>query len=98
MNLSDYVRILVRRGWIMLVLAVLAAGTAYYLSSQQAHVYRATQVVLLQPSRIDLGLTEASRGIIENNVQYINSSLRAQEVISRLNLDMQPQALLGNAT
>ena len=98
MNLGDYVRIVVRRGWLMLLLAVLASGSAYYLSTRQAPIWRATQVVLLQPSRIDLGLTEASKSAIENNIAYIDSSLRAQQVIERLNLDMQPQDLMGNAT
>lgn len=97
MTLGDYIRIFVRRGWIMLLLAVLAAGSAYFLSTRQAPVWRATQVVLLQPSRIDLGLTEASRGVIEQHTAYIDSSLQARQVIERLNLDMQPQDLLANS-
>jgi capsular polysaccharide biosynthesis protein len=98
MNLVDLIRILVRRGWMMLLLAVIAGGSAYYLSTQQAPIYRAVQVVLMEPSRIDLGLTEASRGTIENNIAYINSSIRAGQVIERLRLDMDPQALMGNST
>lgn len=98
MNLGDYVRIIVRRGWIMVLLAVLAAGSAFYLSTQQSEVYRATQVVVLQPSRIDLGLTEASRNILEQHTAIIDSSLVAQQVIERLNLDMLPQSLMGNKT
>jgi len=97
-NLGDYARLLVRRGWILILLAVVAAGGAYYLSTQQAPVYRATQVVILQPSRVDLGLTEASRGVLEQHTAIINSSFYAEEVITRLNLDMLPQALMGNST
>lgn len=98
MNLGDYVRIIVRRGWIMVLLAIVAAGSAFYLSTQQDEVYRATQVVVLQPSRIDLGLTEASRNILEQHTAIIDSSLIAEQVIERLNLDMLPQSLMGNST
>lgn len=98
MQLADYIRIIIRRGWIMLLLAVLAAGTAYFLSSRQAPVYRATQIVLMQPSRMDLGLAEAAIRLIENNVEYLNSTLRAQEIIERKNLDITPQQLKGITT
>ncbi len=98
MQLGDYVRILVRRGWIALLLAALAGGVAYILSSQQQPVYRSTQTVLIQPSRFDLGLAEATNRLLESNVQYLDSTLRAQEVIERLNLDMRPEQLKGITT
>jgi uncharacterized protein involved in exopolysaccharide biosynthesis len=59
MNLIDYGRILLRRGWIMALLAVIAAVSAYVLSSRQTPEYRATQMVLIQPARTDNGLTLA---------------------------------------
>jgi capsular polysaccharide biosynthesis protein len=98
MQLADYVRILVRRGWIMVLLAVLAGAAAYILSSQQQPVFRSTQTVLIQPSRFDLGLAEATNRLLESNVQYLNSSLRAQEIIDRLNLDMRPDQIMGITT
>jgi capsular polysaccharide biosynthesis protein len=98
MQLGDYVRILVRRGWIALLLAVLAGGVAFVLSSQQQAMYRSTQTVLIQPSRFDLGLAEATNRLLESNVQYLDSTLRAQEIIERLSLDMTPQQLKGITT
>lgn len=98
MQLGDYVRIVVRRGWIVILLAAIAAVSAYFLSSQQDPIYRATQIVLIQPSRTDLGLAEATNRLIENNVQYLDSTLRAQEVIEQLRLDMTPQQLKGIST
>jgi capsular polysaccharide biosynthesis protein len=96
MNLIDYGRILVRRGWIMLLLAALAAGGSYFLSARQAPVYRSIQKVLIQPARIDLSLTESSRSLLNNLREYLHSSLRAAEVIDTLKLDMTPLDLLGN--
>ncbi len=98
MNLTEYGRILLRRGWIMLLLAVLAAGSAYVASARQDPVYRATQVMLVQPSRNDLGLTEATNRLMRQYVAYLDSTLRAQEVIDRLNLDLLPEQLKGIAT
>lgn len=98
MQLGDYLRIFIRRGWIAILLAVLAGAAAYVLSSQQQAVYRSTQTVLIQPSRFDLGLAEATNRLLESNVQYLDSSLRAQTIIERLNLDMTPQQLKGITT
>jgi capsular polysaccharide biosynthesis protein len=93
MSLIDYGRILVRRGWIALLLAVIAAGSAYFFGSQQTPIYRATQRVLVQPIRADLGLTEAANRLLANYAAYLDSELRAAEVIEDLQLDMTPGQL-----
>ena len=98
MKLTEYVRILVRRGWIMVLLAAIAAGSAYTLSKGQTPIYRATQLVLVQPSRTDFGLAEASRSLLEPLVVYLNSEIIAGEIIEELQLDMTPGQLKGNAT
>jgi capsular polysaccharide biosynthesis protein len=97
MNLIDYIRILVRRGWIIVLLAVIAAGSAYFLSARQAPIYKSTQKVLILPSRADLSLTESTKGIMNSYVQYLDSEYVAQEVINKLQLDMTAAALKGNA-
>lgn len=98
MNLMDYGRILLRRGWIMLLLAVIAAASAYFLSTQQQAVYRSTQKVLMQPSRADLGLTEASKTLLGNHVAYLDSQFVAQQVIDSLRLDMTAADLKSKVT
>ena len=97
MALTDYVRILVRRGWIMLILAGLAGGAAFLISRGQTPVYRSTQLVLIQPSRADLGLAEASVRLVTPLTVYLNSRERAQDIIETLRLDMTPDELLGNS-
>ena len=96
MNLIDYGRILVRRGWIIILLAVIAAGGAYFLSTRQTPTYRSIQKVLIQPARIDLSLTESSKALLSSLSEYLNSSYRAAEVIDELKLDMTPTQLLRN--
>lgn len=97
MALTDYVRILVRRGWIMLILAALAGGAAFLISRGQTPVYRSTQLVLIQPSRADLGLAEASVRLVTPLTVYLNSRERAQDIIETLRLDMTPDELLGKS-
>ena len=98
MNLLDYGRILIRRGWIMILLAVITAAAAFLFSRTQTPVYRSTQQILMVPSRSDLGLTEATTRILNNHVAYLRSELRAAEVIDRLQLDMIPGELLSDVT
>lgn len=88
MNLIDYGRLLLRRGWIILLLAVIAAASAYFISTQQTTIWRATQRVLVQPIRADLSLTESAKSLLEQYAAYLNSELRAQQVIDNLQLDM----------
>lgn len=98
MNLVDYGTILVRRGWMIILLAVIAAGAAFLFSRQLEPIYRATQKVLIVPSRSDFGLTQAAIQILNNHVAYLDSSLRAAQVIDRLQLDMTPAQLRSDVT
>lgn len=95
MSLIDYGRILLRRGWIMLLLAGVAAVSAYVLSSQQIEQFRATQYVLMQPSRSDLGLADGLLRQMNSYQVYLYSTERAQEVIDALQLDMLKHDLLS---
>jgi len=98
MNLVDYGRILIRRGWIMILLGAITAGAAFLFSRQIEPIYRATQKVLIIPSRSDFGLTEAARQILNSHVQYLDSSLRAAEVIDNLQMDTTPGQLRSDVT
>ena len=95
MNLIDYARIILRRGWIMLLLALIAAGSAYFLSSRQTPQYRAAQVVLIQPARTDNGLTLAIIQLMNSYQVYLKSSEQAQQVIDTLKLDLLADDLLA---
>ncbi|MEO1163472.1 MAG: hypothetical protein AAFV98_06815 [Chloroflexota bacterium] len=98
MNLIDYGRIVIQRGWIAVLLAVITAGAAFTFSQVVTPVYRGSQTVLLVPSRSDLGLTEAALRLINSRQAYLNSTLVAAEIINDLQLDTNPSALLGDTT
>ncbi|MGB7341587.1 MAG: hypothetical protein WBC91_22010 [Phototrophicaceae bacterium] len=98
MNLLDYGRIILRRGWIAILLGIMAAVAAYGFSQVVTPVYRGTQTILLVPVRSDLGLTEAALRLINARRAYLSSSLVAENIINNLQLDMTPNYLLGETT
>ncbi len=98
MNLTYYANVLIRRGWIIVLAAIITAGAAFGLSKVQTPVYRASQRVLLQPARNDYGLTETLRILLRSYVVYLNSDQQASAVIDRLHLDMTPGELRSHAT
>jgi len=98
MNLFDYVRVLISRGWIVVLAVVITSASAYAYSRSQTPEYTASQKALIQPARNDFGLVETLRILLRSYVEYLNTDLRAQEVINRLELDMTPGELRSNAT
>jgi capsular polysaccharide biosynthesis protein len=98
MNLIDYARIILRRGWIAILLAVITATGAYLFSQTVTPEFRATQTILIVPSRSDLGLTEAALRLINSRRTYLDSDLRAASVIDKLHLDYTPGYLRGQTT
>ncbi len=96
MNLTYYVRILIRRGWIIALAAAITAGAAFGFSKLQTPTYRATQYVLLQPARNDYGLTETLRYLLRSYVVFLNTDEQAANAIERLQLDMTPGEVRGH--
>ncbi len=98
MNLFEYGRILIRRGWIVVLAVVITAGAAFVYSKTQTPIYRASQKVLVQPSRNDLGLAETLRIVLRSYVEFLYTDIQAKQVIDRLKLDMTAGDLRSNAT
>ena len=98
MNLLDYVQIVYRRGWIVVLAVVITVAAAYGYSKTQTEVYRASQKVLLSPQRNDLGLSETLRSLMASYVEYLNTDTVAAAVIDELRLDMQPGTLRSNVS
>src|SRR5260221_8137191 len=93
MNLTDYIRILVRRGWIIVIAILLTAGSAFIFSRVQTRVYRTTQIILIKPARADFGLTQSLKQLMGSYVLRLDTDLRADEVIRVLKLEFLPAQL-----
>jgi capsular polysaccharide biosynthesis protein len=59
LELRDYFNILTKRWWLILLVAIGAAGGAYLYSAVQPRVYQARVQIQAYPSRADNGLIEA---------------------------------------
>ncbi len=98
MELRTYLAILRRRGWIILVTALLAAGLAFGVSRVQTKVYRATARISAVPARPDWGLGNSAKDLLRNFVNNIKTHDMANRVISRAQLDMNSYDLLDKVT
>lgn len=99
MQLQAYVRILLRRGWIMLLLAAITAVAAFGFSlivKQRAPLYKSTIEIQVRPARTDFGQAQAAKQLLGSYEAWLYSSYRARDVIDRLQLDMLPRELLGD--
>lgn len=97
MELQDYLRIVRRRGWLIVLLAFLTAGAAFGFSRMQSEVYKSS-VKLLVTARPDFGQTQAAKELVRDFAAWLRSSYRARVVIDELQLDMTPLELLGDVT
>jgi capsular polysaccharide biosynthesis protein len=90
MELRDYARILRRRGWIIVLVAILAAVAAFGFSRTQVKVYQATAKLNVEPARPDWGLSNTLKDLMRSYVERIRSYNMAEKVIRQAQLDMSP--------
>ncbi|MBN1317379.1 MAG: hypothetical protein JXA42_17995 [Anaerolineales bacterium] len=98
MTLQDYVRIIKRRGWIIVLLMLLTAISAFAFSKLQTPIYKSSVEILVQPARADFGLTQSAKWLLRSYVSWINTDTQAQEVIDLLSLDREPGDLRSDVT
>lgn len=96
MEFGEYIAIIRRRGWLILLLAVLTSAAAFGFSKIQTPIYQSSLRMLVQPARTDFGQAQAAKQLLRGYVQWIRSSYRAAKVIDELQLDMTPDQLLGD--
>ena len=83
MEIRDYLSILRKRGWIIIVLAVLAAGVAFGVSQVQTPIYKAKAMVSVVPARPDWGLGNTAKDLLRNFAVNIKTHKTASQVIDR---------------
>lgn len=96
MTIQEYIRILRKRGWIIVVAMVITALLALGVSFLQKEMYRATANVSVVPARADLGLGSTAKDLLRNFAENITTPENAQKVIERAQLDMNPYDFLGH--
>ena len=66
MELREYWNIVRKRGWILLVVAVVAAVAALGVSLIISETYKATIQLSVNPARADWGLSQATKDLLRN--------------------------------
>lgn len=96
MDLREYGRVLIRRGWIVVVVAIVGALGALLFSRLQTPIYRSTITLSAVPSRpSDYGQSLAIKNLLRLYGQQMQTKSIAQGVIDKLQLDIPPEKFLG---
>src|SRR5581483_6598912 len=96
MDLREYARVLLRRGWIVAVVALVGALGAFAFSRIQTPVYRSTITLSAVPSRpSDYGQSMAIKNLLLLYGSQIRTKTIAQQVIDQLQLDIAPEKFLS---
>ena len=96
MEFREYWNIAKKRGWIILLVAVVAAVAALGVSKIMPEIYRASIQLSVNPARADWGLSQATKDLLRNYVLNITSHTMTQKAIDRAQLDMSTYDFLAN--
>jgi len=96
MEINDYIRILRKRGYIIILVAIIAGASAYAVSKMQTPIYSATVKLSVVPARAtDWGSSNSLKDLLRNYAENITTHGMAAEVIDREQLDMDTGSLLS---
>jgi capsular polysaccharide biosynthesis protein len=96
MEINDYLRILRKRGWIIVVVAAIAAISTYGFSKMQTPIYSASVKLSVVPARAtDWGSSNSLKDLLRNYAENIRTHTMAAKVIDRAQLDMDTTTFLG---
>lgn len=87
MAFREYVGIIVRRGWIVAVLAVLAAGAAYVVGKRQTPIYEASVHLVVRPARADADLGQSIAAMLRSLANDIPTHQFTQRAIERAQIE-----------
>lgn len=96
MTMLEVFSLLRRRGWIIVILAVLTAASAYVFSVLQTEVWQSSVRILVEPARPDFGLTQSAKTVLRSYVQWLRTETNAQIIINELQLDRTAESLLSD--
>lgn len=95
MEIKTYLRILRKRGWIILLTALIAGAAAFGFSRLQEPIYRSRILVSVLPARADWGLSNSTKDLLRNFQTNLVTHRMAQKVIDQAQLDMNSYELLA---
>lgn len=95
MEIKNYLKLLRKRGWIILLAAIIAAAAAFGFSKLQDPTYRASILVSVVPARADWGLGNSTKDLLRNFQTNLLTHRMANRIIDQAQLDMNSDELLS---
>jgi len=86
MELWEYVEVLLRWGWVIVLVTALCTAAALGFATLQTPRYTSIVEIDVTPARLDLGLSQTVVNLLRNYVSSIKSESMARRVIDRLGL------------
>jgi len=96
MEFREYWNIARKRGWIIILVAVVAAVAALGVSRIMPNIYEATIQLSVEPARPDWGLNQATKDLMRSYTFNIQSHSMTQKAIDRAQLDMTTDQFLAD--
>jgi len=96
MELREYWNVARKRGWIIVLVAVVAAVAALGVSLIIPKTYSANIQLSVEPARADWGLSQAAKEMLRNYILTIRSHTMIQDAIDRGQLDMTTDQFLAD--
>lgn len=94
MELWEYLEVLLRWGWVIVLVTALCTAAALGLIQLQTPRYTSLVEITVRPERLDLQLSQTTIRLLRNYVSSIESEGMARRVIERLGLtDLTPAQL-----
>lgn len=99
MDLREYARVLFKRGWVVILIALIGAASAFGFSKIQQPIYRSTISLGARPARpADYGSGLAIKNLIRFYSQQLQTKTLAQKVVDQLQLDIPVEKLLSEVS
>jgi capsular polysaccharide biosynthesis protein len=96
MELREYWNIAVKRGWIVILAAVVAAVAALGVSLIMPKTYEASIQLIVEPARPDWGLSQATKELLRSYEVSMKSHTMTQKAIDQAQLDMTTDQFLAD--
>lgn len=94
MQLTDYLRAISRRWWVIVLVALSATVCAFVFSKLQEPVYRSS-VLLINTARLDWGTTMSVQIHLRQQEEQLKTVSLASKVNERMKLDLPPDDILS---
>jgi capsular polysaccharide biosynthesis protein len=94
-QLREYWTVVVRRWWLFVLIAGVAAASAFLYSRLQRPIYKSSVLLTVEGSRPDYGLQLTGEAALRLYARRLLSEDFAREVNRRLNLDLTAETLKG---